>query len=62
MGWVSEVPLAAEILLKMVPVVLTGVAFSLLYLVMPNRRVLLRDAVSGGFLAALAFGYISAGI
>jgi membrane protein len=55
LGWVQGLPLAGEALLKVVPIGLTGVAFSLLYLAMPNRRVLVRDALSGGFLAALAF-------
>jgi len=55
LGLVQGLPLAGEVLLKVVPVGLTGLAFSLLYLAMPNRRVLLRDALSGGFLAAFAF-------
>ena len=55
LGLVKDVPLAAEALLKVVPILLTGFAFALLYITMPNRRVLVRDALSGGFLAALAF-------
>jgi membrane protein len=55
LGLVKDVPLAAEALAKVVPIGLTGFAFALLYLAMPNRRVLVRDALSGGFLAALAF-------
>lgn len=55
LGLVKGLPLAGEVMLKVVPIALTGIAFSLLYLAMPNRRVLLRDALSGGFLAALAF-------
>lgn len=55
LGLVKDVPLAGEALLKVVPIGLTGIAFSLLYFAMPNRRVLVRDALSGGFLAALAF-------
>ncbi len=55
LGLVRDVPYASLVLLKMVPIVLTGLAFSLLYITLPNRRVLLRDAFSGGFLAALAF-------
>jgi membrane protein len=34
---------------------LTGLAFSMLYITLPNRRVLWRDALAGGFIAALAF-------
>jgi membrane protein len=43
------------VLLRVVPIVLTGFAFTLLYVTLPNRRVLLRDALTGGFLAALVF-------
>lgn len=61
LGLVKHVPLAGEALLKVVPILLTGVAFSLLYITMPNRRVLVRDALSGGFLAALAFEWMKYG-
>jgi len=55
LGLVKDVPLAAEVLAKVVPIGLTGLAFAFLYITLPNRRVLVRDALSGGFLAALAF-------
>jgi membrane protein len=55
LGLVKDVPRAGEVLLKVVPVLLTGIAFALVYITIPNRRVLVRDALSGGFLAALAF-------
>jgi membrane protein len=55
LGLVNEVPYAGRVLLKIVPILLTGFAFALLYITVPNRRVLVRDALSGGFLAALAF-------
>ena len=55
LGLVADVPLAGEALLKLVPILLTGIAFSLVYITIPNRRVLVRDALSGGFLAAFAF-------
>jgi membrane protein len=55
LGLVRDVPYAGLVLLKMVPILLTGLAFALLYVTLPNRRVLLRDALSGGFLAALMF-------
>jgi membrane protein len=55
LGLVADVPLAGEALLKLVPILLTGLAFSLVYITIPNRRVLVRDALSGGFLAAFAF-------
>lgn len=52
---VREIPGAGVGLLGIVPVVLIWIALTLLYLAMPNRRVLIRDAVAGGLLAALAF-------
>lgn len=55
LGLVKDVPLAGNVLLKVVPILLTGFAFALVYITLPNRRVLVRDALSGGFLAALAF-------
>jgi len=55
LGLVKDVPLAAEALAKVMPIGLTGLAFAFLYITLPNRRVLVRDALSGGFLAALAF-------
>jgi membrane protein len=61
LGLVKDVPLAGEALLQVVPIGLTGFAFSLLYITMPNRRVLARDALSGGFLAALAFEWMKHG-
>src|SRR5574341_822916 len=42
-------------MLDVVPILLTAAAFTLAYLTVPNRRVLVRDAATGGFLAALAF-------
>jgi membrane protein len=54
-GLVRDVPLAGEVMLDVVPVLLTATAFTLAYVTIPNRRVLVRDALTGGFLAALAF-------
>lgn len=44
-----------------VPFVLTLAAFSLLYLVLPNRRVRLRDALAGAAVAALLFAALRFG-
>jgi membrane protein len=55
LGLVKDLPRAGELLLKGAPVLLTGIAFALVYITIPNRRVLVRDALIGGFLAALAF-------
>jgi len=55
------VPGAGVVLLSIVPVVLTSLAFSLLYIAMPNRRISLRDAVLGGVLAGVAFEVMKRG-
>ena len=49
------------LLLKTVPIVLNVAAFGLLYLLIPNRRVALRDALIGGAAAALAFELMKRG-
>jgi membrane protein len=61
LGLVGGITGAGAGLLRVVPVLLTGIACSLLYLTMPNRRVLLRDALLGGLLAAIAFEVMKAG-
>ena len=60
-GFVRGVPGAGVILLSVVPIVLTSIAFALLYIAMPNRRIALRDAVLGGFLAGVAFEVMKRG-
>ena len=55
LGLVSDIPGAGVVLLKTIPVVLTSLALALLYLTMPNRRIVLRDALIGGVLAGLVF-------
>jgi membrane protein len=60
-GLVRGVPGAAVVLLSVVPVLLTSVAFAMLYVSMPNRRIALRDAVLGGVLAAVAFEVMKRG-
>lgn len=54
-GVVRGLPYAAQVLLTVVPVLLTALAFSLLYIAMPNRRIRLRDALVGGLLGAIVF-------
>jgi membrane protein len=55
LGLVEDVPYAGKVMLRIVPMLLTAFAFALLYIMLPNRRVLVRDALLGGFLAAAAF-------
>ncbi len=54
-GLVRGLPGAGVVLLSVVPVLLTSIALSLLYVAMPNRRIRVRDAVLGGLLAGVVF-------
>ncbi len=54
-GVVGRLPVAGAMLYTLVSILLTGSAFTLLYLAVPNRLVDWRDAACGGLLAAVAF-------
>jgi membrane protein len=55
LGMARNVPGAASALLAAVPVLLSTIAFTLLYLIVPNRRVRVRHAAVGGMVAAVLF-------
>ena len=55
MSVATEVKGLHTFLLKTAPIMLNVAAFALLYLVIPNRRVALKDALIGGAAAAVAF-------
>ena len=50
-----------ELLLSFLPLVLTGLAFAALFIVVPNRHVDSRDALIGGFSAAVVLEIMKAG-
>lgn len=50
---VSQLPRLLRSVLDYAPVVLSGLAYSALYVFVPNRRVAWRDALIGGFIAAI---------
>lgn len=54
-GWVDATPFSDRLLLKMVPAGLTTMAFTLLYLIVPNRPVRGLHALIGGVIAAAVF-------
>ncbi len=54
-GYARQIPAFGVVMLKVVPVMLTTLAFSLLFRIVPNRHVPLRHAVIGGVAAAVAF-------
>lgn len=60
-GYASAIPAFEVALLKVVPMTLTTLAFSLLFRVVPNRYVPVRHAVIGGLVAAAAFEAMNRG-
>jgi membrane protein len=60
-GLVRGLPGAGVFLLSLVPIVLTSLALSLLYIAMPNRRIAPRDAVIGGVIGGVAFELMKRG-
>ncbi len=51
----SSIPFSGGVLYSSISILLTTVAFTSLYIVVPNRLVEWRDALCGGLLAAIAF-------
>lgn len=60
-GYAKHTPVFGAITLKVVPVILTTLAFSLLFRVLPNRYVPIRHAFVGGVVAAAAFETMNRG-
>ena len=61
LGLVGDVSPAIGVLLSFLPLVLTGVGFAALFVVVPNRQVPWRDALTGGFTAAAVLELMKAG-
>lgn len=59
LGYVTFIPVLGVLVLKIVPVVITTAAFSLLYLAVPNRYVPLRHALVGGLVAGVGLELMS---
>ena len=55
MGLTQDIPGINVILLQLIPLVLTSIAFSIFYLIVPNRQVLPTHAIIGGVTAAVGF-------
>ena len=62
LGLASEVPAFAVFMLEAVPVILTSVAFALIYLPLPNRRVAITDACLSGATAGIGFELMKEGL
>ena len=59
-GWL-RLSIVADALLAVLPFVFTCIALTLLYSVVPNRHVRIRDALIGGVLAGIAFEFAKRG-
>lgn len=55
LGVTAQVPAIGELVLRIAPVVLSTLAFTLMFVAVPNRHVPWRHALLGGLLAAAAF-------
>lgn len=60
-GYARQLPLFEVVLLKLMSLLLTTLAFGLLFRVVPNRHVPVRHAAIGGVVAALLFESMSRG-
>ena len=54
-GLARDVPLLQFVLLRVTPFVLTTVAYTLVYLLVPNRKIHFRHALAGGIVAGIMF-------
>lgn len=61
LGYVQALPFFASVLLTVIPVILTGLAFAALFVYIPNCRVRWRDALIGGFTSAILLELLRAG-
>lgn len=61
MGIAPDVPAINVVLLQLVPILLTSIAFSIAYLIVPNRLVSWRHAIAGGVAAAVGFEIMKQG-
>lgn len=60
-GYVEALPFGLSIILTIVPLVVTTLGFTALFMVVPNCKVLLKDALIGGFVTALALSIMRNG-
>jgi len=61
MGLVRDVPDIVSLAISCIPLLLTGMAFAALFVVVPNRRVYWRDALVGGYGAAILLELMKSG-
>lgn len=61
LGLVADVPEIISIAISFIPLILTGLGFAALFVVVPNREVLWRDALVGGCVTAILLEIMKSG-
>lgn len=62
LGMIGEMPAVANVSLSILPLLLTGTGFSVMFLTVPNRNVRWKDALAGGFCTAVILEILRVGI
>ncbi len=61
LGLVTQFSILKSLLFTLVPVIVSGLVFSLLYYLVPNRKVAWKDALIGGYTTAILLEIMKAG-
>ncbi|MGB6103968.1 MAG: YihY family inner membrane protein [Pusillimonas sp.] len=61
LGYVGELPTIIGFALSFIPLLVTGLGFTALFVIVPNRRVLWKDALAGGFGTAVVLEIMRVG-
>lgn len=61
LGLVADVPEAISVAISFIPLILTALGFAALFVVVPNREVLWRDALVGGCVTAIVLEIMKSG-
>lgn len=61
LGYIHDLPLIASLVLTIVPIILTAIAFTALFVYVPNCRVRWRDALLGGLLTSIVLELLRTG-
>ena len=62
LGLIGDMNEVAEFSLSLLPLMLTGLGFSAMFLTVPNRSVRWKDALVGGFFTAIILEFLRVGI
>lgn len=60
-GYVHKLPFGLGVIVGMIPILLSAIAFAMLYVFVPNTNVQRRDAFVAGLIAAVAFEFAKRG-